>query len=261
MMGRTHAATGAAAWLAGCAAAAAAGHDPSLYQVVVGTPLAAYGAIWPDIDCPSSSVARSLGWPTKKLAEFVAWFGRRLHDSTRTRLDAPDRDGHRTITHTVLFAALSVALFGVLGEHGGMWPPMVMTAFAAATALRALRVRGMRRYALAVAVAAVGWLWPAPDGWWLGWAIGGGALVHNLGDRMTNTGVPLAFPIKLAGRRWYKFKAARWCRFETGEKGNPEGAIVWASAVAAVAALPTMAYCRWPGFAGQVDQLIAALRS
>lgn len=61
MMGATHAATGAAAWLVGCAAAAALGCDPNAYVVAVGTPLAAFGAIWPDIDCPTSSVARSLG--------------------------------------------------------------------------------------------------------------------------------------------------------------------------------------------------------
>lgn len=282
MMGTTHAATGAAAWLAGCATAAALGYDPGVYQVVVGTPLAAFGAIWPDIDCPSSSIARSLGWPTRRLAAVVAWFGRRLHAGTRTVLDTRDLDGHRTITHTVLFCVFSFVVFGLLGQYGGVWPPMVMTAFAAATALRALRVRRRNRLAIAVVVALLntgvgpvlgplpwdpplfdvlaGWSWPAPSGWWLGWAIGGGALVHNLGDRMTNTGVPLAFPIKIGGRRWYKFKSAKWCRFETGAAGNPEGLIRFCSLVACLAALAGLAHFRWPQVADGVDSLIAALR-
>jgi membrane-bound metal-dependent hydrolase YbcI (DUF457 family) len=259
MMGSSHAATGAAAWLAGCATASVLGYDPSIYQVVVGTPLCAFGAIFPDIDCPSSSVARSLGWPTRVLARMVAGFGRWLHDATRTRLDSPDRDGHRTFTHTVVFAVLTFLGFGWLGQHGGLWAPLAMTVFAAATALRAVKVRGPKRYALAAAVGVAAWYWPAPDGWWLGWAIGGGALVHNLGDRMTNTGVPLLWPIKIRGKRWYKFRAARWVRFETGADGNPERAIRSDCAVVCVLALLVMAYFRWPPFAAGVDGGLAAI--
>jgi membrane-bound metal-dependent hydrolase YbcI (DUF457 family) len=258
-MGKVHAATGAAAWLVGCAGAAAAGVDPHPYAVLVGTPLAAFGAIWPDIDCPSSNVARSLGWPTRWLARRVAGLGRWLYSATGTRYDGRDLDGHRTATHTLLFAILSFVGFGYLGQHGGLWAPLVMIAFAAATALRAVKVYGATRFVLTAAVALAAWHWPAPSGWWLGWAIGVGALVHNLGDRMTNTGVPLLWPIKIRGRRWYKFRAARWLRFSTGEKGNPEGAYLVGSYVLCLLALPTVAYFRWPLFAARVDQLGAAL--
>jgi len=283
-MGATHAATGAVAWLAGCATAAAFGHDPGVYQVVVGTPLAAFGAIWPDIDHPSASIARSLGWPTRRLADLVAWAGRRLHAATRTPLDRVDLDGHRTITHTVLFCVLSFVGFGVLGQYGGVWAPTAMIAFATATALRALKVRRRRRFVIAAIVAllttGVGpvigllpgevnpavlaeltWLvelkWPAPSGWWLGWAIGGGALVHNLGDRMTNTGVPLAFPVKIGGKRWRTFKSARWCRFETGAAGNPEGLIRFCSLAGCLIALAGMAHFRWPQVAAGVNEVAA----
>jgi membrane-bound metal-dependent hydrolase YbcI (DUF457 family) len=246
MLGRTHAATGAAAWLTGCTVAALIGHPPGVYEVAVGTPLCAFGAMWPDIDCPSSSVAWSLGWPTWLLSEGVAAAGRRIHAATRTPLDSEDRDGHRTITHGALFALLSFVGFGLLGVHGARWAVMAVTALAAGTALRALGVRGVARLVLTGVVVAAAWWWPAPSGWWLGWTIGAGSLVHDLGDRQTNTGVPLLWPIKIRGRRWYKFRAARWVRFETGAEGNPEGLIRWVCGLAGALAALGMVYAQWP---------------
>jgi membrane-bound metal-dependent hydrolase YbcI (DUF457 family) len=254
-MGSSHAATGAAAWLAGCATAAVLGHQPGVYELVAGTPLAAFGAILSDIDHRSSSVAHSLGWPTRKLAGGVARFGKWLHATTRTPLDGRDEDGHRTITHGVLFAVLMFLAFGWLGVHGAWYATMAMTAFAAATGLRALKVRS-GRYVLAAAVAAAAWWWPAPSGWWLGWAIGAGVLVHSLGDWLTNTGVPLLFPIKFRGRRWYKFRAPRWIRFDTSARSWREGAIRWCCGLACTLAAAGMLYVRWPA---QVRAVVEAI--
>lgn len=244
-MGASHAATGAAVWLAGCAAAAAVDHQPGVYVMLVGTPLCAFGAILPDIDHRSSSVAHSLGWPTEKLAGGVARFGAWLHKTTRTDVDGRDLDGHRTISHGVLFAALMFLAFGWLGVHGAWYATMGLTAFATATGLRALKVRS-GRYLLAAAVAVAGWWWPAPSGWWLGWAIGVGALVHSLGDWLTNTGVPLTFPIKFRGQRWYRFRAPRWIRFDTEAGSWREAGIRWCCGLACTLALAGMVYVRWP---------------
>jgi len=259
MMGRTHALTGAAAWLAGCAAATVAGHPPGVYELAVGTPMCAFGAIWPDIDHPSSSVARSLGWPTVLLSEVVAWFGRRIHADTCIDGDYPDRDGHRTFTHTAVFAIACFIGFGLLGVHGARWAVMAVTALAAGTALRALRVRGVTRLLMVAAVVAVAWWRPAPSGWWLGWAIGAGAMVHNFGDRDTDTGVPLLWPIPIKGRRWYKFRAARWRRLTTSADSRAEMVIRWLCTAWCLLALPVMAYYRWPVFAQFTHQVIAAL--
>ncbi len=258
-MGRTHAATGAAVWLAGCAASTVLGHPPGAYELLVGTPLCAFGAIWPDIDHKSSSVAHSLGWPTRILAAGVAWVGKRMHADTCLDGDYPDRDGHRTITHTALFAIVCFVGFGLLGVHGPRWAVMLVTALAAGTALRALRVRGMTRMVLTGAVVSVAWWWPAPSGWWLGWAIGAGAMVHNLGDRDTDTGVPLLWPIPIRGRRWYKFRAARWRRLTTSADSRAEAAIRWAATAWCLLALPVMAYFRWPVFADFTHQVITAV--
>lgn len=256
-MGHTHAATGAGAWLTGCAAAALAGYDPGPYVVLVGTALAAFGAIWPDIDHPHASIAWSLGWPTRKLARFVAWSGKRIHAATRTRYDRPDHDGHRTASHTLLFCLLSLAAFGLLGVLGGQWAPLVMVVFATATALRALKVRSAGRYAATAVVAFAAWWWPAPAGWWLGVAIGGGALVHNLGDALTHTGVPLWWPLKIRGQRWFKVRAL--VTFSTSAGSAPEGVIRFCALAVCPPALLVVAYCRWPQVAGRVDELVAAL--
>jgi membrane-bound metal-dependent hydrolase YbcI (DUF457 family) len=246
MMGSTHAATGVATWLAGCTVAALLGHPPGVYEIAVGTPLAGFGAVLPDIDCTSSSIAYSLGPPTRVMAWLVAKAGKLIHAATCTPLDRPDRDGHRTITHGVLFAIVAGIAFGWLGVHGAVWAVAGMTGFAAATALRALKVHGVGRYIAAAAVAVAGWHWPAPSGWWLGWAIGAGVLVHSLGDRQTNTGVPLLWPITIQGQRWYKFRAAKWVRFETGADGNPEGLIRWVCGLACTMAAFGLAYAQWP---------------
>lgn len=256
MMGRTHAATGAAAWLTGCTVAAMLGHPPGVYEIAVGTPLAAFGAVLPDVDCPSSSIAHSLGPPTRGLAMVVAWAGKRIHAATRTPLDRPDRDGHRTITHGVLSAITAGFGFGWLGTHGAVWAVAFLTAFAAATALRALKVHGIGRFVAAAAVAAAGWHWPAPSGWWLGVAIGAGVLVHNLGDCLTNTGAPLLWPITIQGQRWYKFRIVRWARFETGADGNPEGLIRWVCWLVCALAASGLVYAQWPE---QVHEIIASI--
>lgn len=256
MMGRTHASTGAAAWLSGCTVAAVLGHPPGVYELAVGTSLAAFGAVLPDIDCPSSSIAHSLGPPTRVLAWLVAWAGKRIHAATRTPLDRPDRDGHRTITHGLLFVIVAGIGFGWLGVHGTVWAVAGMTGLAAATALRALKVHGIGRYVAAVAVALAGWHWPAPSGWWQGCAIGAGVLVHNLGDRQTNTGVPLLWPIKIRGQRWYQFRAARWVRFETGADGNPEGLIRWVCGLVCAMSVFGLAYAQWPE---QVHDFMASI--
>lgn len=255
MMGVTHAATGAAAWVAGCAAATMLGAPPGVYEWVVGTPLCAFGAILPDIDCRSSSVANSLGWPTRKLAGGVARLGKRLHAATRTPLDGRDLDGHRTITHGVLFSLLVFAAFGLLGVRGAWYTTMAMTALATATGLRAMRVRS-GRYLLSAAVAAAGWWWPAPTGWWLGCAIGAGALVHSLGDWLTNTGVPLLWPITFRGQRWYKFRAPRWIRFDTRAGSWRENTIRWCCGLTCTLAGSAMVYTRWPD---QVRAVVAAV--
>lgn len=267
MMGKTHAATGVAAWLVGCGVAATQGVDIGVHHVLLGAGLTAYGAVLPDIDMPRSNVALSLGWPTRILATIIARFGAWFHATTRLPKDRRDEDGHRTITHTLLFCAAVTAAVGALGRYGGLWAPLVFVLVAVATAARSLlapskrqsRVRvkkifgkGSRTVRMSkpvmfgLAATGVMWMWPPPSGWWLGVAVGGGCLVHNLGDSMTNTGVPLWFPWEVDGKRWHCVRVPEPFRFETKSGSRVEWWIHAGSGLSSTAALALVFFFAWP---------------
>lgn len=110
MMGRTHAASGAAVWLVGCAAASGLGVDVDVLPAAAGAVACAVGALVPDIDHPRSLISRSLGPITAGIAHLVADLAAAVHAGTATRRDKPCRNGHRAVTHTLLFAILAGAV-------------------------------------------------------------------------------------------------------------------------------------------------------
>src|SRR5690625_4548538 len=116
MMGRTHAATGAAA---GCALALAYGaatgqaEDPAL--LVAGTLLGTGAALAPDIDHPNATAthahglaSRALGWCVRKASALA-------YRLTATEADASDSGEHRHLTHTPLAGLVLGALVAVAG--------------------------------------------------------------------------------------------------------------------------------------------------
>jgi hypothetical protein len=131
VMGRSHAASGAAGWLVACAAAAAVGHRPAFTTVVVGAVVAAGFAVAPDADHPQATVSRVLGPVSQWAAGWVAYCCAWLHAETATRRDAPRRNGHRTASHT---AAAGLAAGWVVAE-------------ACAVAVLPAGTRRFRRYA------------------------------------------------------------------------------------------------------------------
>jgi len=113
----------------------------------------------------------------------------------------------------------------------------------------------------ALVVAAVMWRWPAPSGWWLGYAIAAGCLVHCLGDAMTHSGVPLLWPWPVQGQVWYPVRPRPEWRFKTGGRKSEqvsdgvtvkvisedrveENVLAWSS-VAVVLAGAGVAYLTW----------------
>ncbi len=284
-MAVTHATSAAAVWQVGCLVAVTEGHPPSAYVVIVGTALCAFGAVLPDIDMPASGegedarpgsiVAQSLGPVTQAVAFVTARVSARLHAYTRAPADRPNENGHRGLTHTLVFCLAVLLVFGALGRYGGVWAPMAVTFWAAATGLRAMlgrrrillgRVlsaagkraagrsstarlfglrdtakfwrswsRWMKRLAWlfgwvripvapagAAVVVAVMWVWPAPSGWWLGYAVGVGCLAHCLGDAMTRSGVPLVWPWPVQGQVWFPVRPRPEWRFTTGGRKREE---------------------------------------
>lgn len=111
MMAAGHTASGCAAWLAVGAAGAVVGHPLQLEALAGGTVIAAYAALLPDWDTPSSTIARSLGWPSMLAARFIALVA----------------GGHREGTHSLVWAsAVSAAVWFGTDRLG--WPLWIAAA-------------------------------------------------------------------------------------------------------------------------------------
>ncbi|MET8312013.1 metal-dependent hydrolase [Micromonospora sp. NPDC005173] len=270
MMGKSHALSGAVAWLAVCAGAeqaAAAGlgvPDPGAAAVVVGAATAAGYALLPDIDHPQSTIARALGPITGALA----WASSRGAAALRRAgcahcADGPDRGGHRAVTHTAVFAAVLGAVLAVIGWHFGAPAGLAVAAvgiwLASYPALRSgtrAKVgdmllpgsfrrlgRGAHRFAATLGsllltllgLICVEALVPGASWWWAGAAAGVGTFTHSLGDALTRSGSPLWWPLRIRGCRWRSVGSPRAVRFTTGGVGEKVAVVLMLLAGAAVA--------------------------
>ncbi|WP_341721505.1 metal-dependent hydrolase [Thermobifida halotolerans] len=229
MMGFSHAATGA---LAGVAVAApltaATGVPPTPVSLLAWAALGAGAALVPDLDHPSSTVTRSQGPVTDLLSRGVRALSLAVYRRTRTPADNSGGE-HRHLVHTPAFA-IAVGAAAALACHLSWWASAVTVWFLSFLALRALVRRmtwGWVRTTLGswagAAVAAFGatalflTVWgDGSPGWGIGLLVASGMVVHSLGDALTSSGVPLAWPVKINGRRWAMLGAPRWMRFRTG---------------------------------------------
>ena len=226
MMGRTHATSGAVIWLAGSALLTAAGAEPGLGAVIVGAAVTAGAALLPDLDHQSSTVAHTAGPVSQLACRLVARGCARAHAATRTYLDRPDRDGHRTLTHTAIIGLAAGLLAGLVCWLAGGWGTAVVVYAVVALGVRGgvrRRVRG-EWGAIGIGVLAAAIAGPTIGAaWWLGLAVAVGWLAHLAGDALTNSGCPILWPLKICGRRWYPVGSPRVIRMRTG--GTAERAV------------------------------------
>lgn len=213
-MGPTHAMSGAAAWVVGAPTVAALTGSPALStpELLVGAGVCAGCALLPDIDEPQSTVARSFGPVTKIIAEVVNALSAAVHNATGTRRDGIISNGHRTLTHTALFAVAAGMGVGALIAAVGKPAVIGVLFFTLGLAVRGLIGDWAKRQgwlavtavSLAGAVAAQQTL---DDGrlWWLGAAVTAGVLLHDLGDMLTKEGAPLLAPLRWRGKGWWEF--------------------------------------------------------
>ena len=175
-------------------------------------------ALLPDIDHPSSSVAKSLGPITGLLARGVHQLALELYHSTRGPRDNPTKEnGHRLVTHTYVGCLALGLLFGI---------PAMVSPWAAAVSVGlvvGLLGAGMKRTVgrllrrtLGIRLAASLFLAlvSGPAGYWVSdrypgwsWVIGAGIFlgcaVHREGDWLTTAGVPRRlWPQMIDGKRW-----------------------------------------------------------
>lgn len=71
--------------------------------------------------------------------------------------------------------------------------------------------------------------------WWVGLAVGGGVLIHTLGDLVTKSAVPLLWPLPIRGCSWRSVGPPRWMRITTG--GTAEKVITFVFGLAGLGGL------------------------
>jgi membrane-bound metal-dependent hydrolase YbcI (DUF457 family) len=297
-MGHTHVLSGVAGWLAlgppllaaADGASHLAGADlPSVSPggLAAGVLVAGGAAMWPDVDHPSATIARTYGplWqPVARVAEALS-------------------GGHREGTHSLAFLALTAA-----GATAALWSPIATGALVgvfvglclaglgagppprrddeegnvvARVHVKAQRgdsaflygspqsraprrrprpsrtpLRFLKGYAVPVTVLAglAAWGWAAANGtsgfWWLPVAVSLGCLLHDVGDWCTSSGVPWLWP----ARREWRGRRLKSRRYELGlftTASRTERVRVTAGLVLLIAAL-----LAWrSGLAGAVLQL------
>lgn len=183
-MGRTHAASGAVAFLVVLPLLSQADLPLTPLTVPVGALAAAGAATMPDLDHPQATVSRSLGPATVGLARLVGWL----------------TGGHRGGTHSLL-AVVALSLGAAGADLAGAPARGIALAFLFALATAAVQLRLARpvlHTVICLAGAAILVTLSAQDTVAAGvlpWAVGIGAAAHLAGDMLTREGVPLLWPV------------------------------------------------------------------
>ncbi len=204
-----------------CAGGSLAGVGVPASTVVVGAGVAAGFALLPDIDHPGSTISRSLGPITRVIGRTVSYVADKVQDWTCRCCKDPDTVAHRALTHTAVGAVATGALVAWVCARLGQPAALVVVALAVALAVRGIvptKWRGSLGSAGAGVVAAglAFRFGPASGWWWLGLPAGFGVLAHIVGDGLTKSAVPLLWPAKIRGCRWFPCGSPRWLRFRTG---------------------------------------------
>lgn len=180
MLARTHALTGAAAWLA---AAPLITTDP--VHIILGTGMAAGAALAPDLDHSSGTATHAWGPVTRAIGYLIG------------RLTG----GHRAGTHALLAIPTAALITWAALDVAGSWPAGIVVALCAALAFIACEDVIPGRWER---------IWPFNLGWsafagwaavrsdldlsWLPWAVAVGWAAHIAGDVVTTSGCPLWLP-------------------------------------------------------------------
>ncbi|GAA1499525.1 metal-dependent hydrolase [Streptomyces synnematoformans] len=235
-MGPAHSLSGAAAWLGVGAAATAAGHEMPWPVLVVGALVCAGAALAPDLDHKSATISRAFGPLSRILCEIIDKLSAAVYKATKKPGDPRRSGGHRTLTHTWLWAVLIGTGFSALAVLGGRWAVLGILFVHMVLAVEGLLWRAARVssdvlvWLLGATSAWIlagvldkpgngsGWLFtePGQEYLWLGLPIVLGALVHDLGDALTVSGCPVLWPIPVGRRRWYPIGPPDFMRFRAG---------------------------------------------
>lgn len=250
VMGPTHAMSGAAVGLAVADLLPLEWGGPtSTAEVFTFAGVCAGAALLPDLDSTQSTVSRSFGPVSNVAAKGVDVISVGFYRITKGRKDGKRRGGHRTLTHTALFAAGLGAGVSALVVHYGRPAIIVTLFFCLGLAIRGLagelaKEKGwLAVSAVAAVLSALTWqAYPSEAGsTGLGVAVALGCATHCLGDAITKEGVPFLAPlIPFRRKRWWEIRLPSFLSIRAGgpfEKVVLGPALTLAAAVLAVWAI------------------------
>lgn len=237
MLGPSHALSGAAVWLAATYAASEFAHvHQSPAAIAIGTAMCAGGALVPDLDLSGrvttaqggATVAHTFGVVSLFLAECIEKFSLGVYNLTKTRADPRRHNGHRTLTHTLVFnVALGLGVFSAC-THFGKTAVLITLFLTFAFALRGLFPGWSKRAGWLIVTGAA-----AYATWWsdahlplhnsypfLGVALGVGGIVHLLGDMLTSHGCPAFWPMPMYGQAWHCVRVPHRVSVKVGGAGE-----------------------------------------
>jgi len=225
--GPTHAVMGLAAWSALSLVAISRGVHMDFETWTAGAALTSGAALLPDLDHPPATVSRSFGPVTEVLSRVVDKTSVGIYDLIRLKGDPHRNGGHRTFTHTMVFAALAGVITASLVAMRNPWVTAVLLFF-----FCGLGVRGLLHewdHKADTFVVIVGsllvtwkcWQWVHTGGGkaaWFGVAVIVGCLAHCVGDAVTEDGCPIFWPVPLGRKLWRPVGLPTFMRYRTGGK-------------------------------------------
>lgn len=223
--GPTHAVMGLAAWGGVALLAITHGSSVDMPTWIAGAALTSGAALLPDLDHPPATVSRSFGPVTKIISRGVDAASVGIYDTIKLSGDPHRTGGHRTFTHTAVFAALMGVITTSVVSLNNQWVTAALLFFFAGLAVRGLLHEwdhAADTFVVVVLSAIITWrCW----GWlhtgahradWAGVAVLTGCLAHCVGDAITEEGCPILWPVPIGRHLWYPIGTPKFLRYRTG---------------------------------------------
>lgn len=189
-------------------------------------------SLMPDLDASQSTSINTLGPIGSGLSKMMRSTSSIIQSSIRSKNDSAHPDPHRGFWHTILSGIMiglitmsltSVDVIVFSFKDTEVTIAMVIVIFIIYISIQLLMaslfkkfykktkgsIKGklaMKSSSLIVSIALLILLPSELNYNWVGVAVAFGWIVHILGDAMTVSGVPLLFPFKYKGKRWWSFR-------------------------------------------------------
>lgn len=223
--GPTHAVMGLAAWGGVALLAITHGVAVDAQTWIAGAALTSGAALLPDLDHPPATVSRSFGPVTKIISRGVDATSVGIYDTIKLSGDPHRNGGHRTFTHTAVFAALMGVVTTSLVALNNQWVTAALVFFFAGLGVRGLLHEwdhAADTFVVIVLSAIITWrCWDwihtgSHRADWIGVAVLAGCLAHCVGDAITEEGCPILWPVPIGRHLWYPIGTPKLMRYRTG---------------------------------------------